>query len=86
MWELEFIQDGGKYIHDGKGSFPLGSKFGIWKVMFEICASNQTFVPFLNGWKFLQVQLFMVCLARSCAARASFQIARWELSQSLSQP
>ena len=49
---------------------------------FRCCPSTHTFDPFLKGWKFHQVLLFMVCLVRSWAARASFLMARREFSQS----
>ena len=56
---------------------------GFGRDRLRLRPSSHTFAPFLKGWKFRQVRLFMVCLARSWAAKASFLIARRECRQSL---
>ena len=43
----------------------LAANLGFGRDHLRFCPSSHTFDPFLNGWKFHQVLLFMVCLARS---------------------
>ena len=51
---------------------------GFRRDCLRFCPSSHTFNPFLKGWKFCQVLLFIVCLARSWVAKASFLMARRE--------
>ena len=60
----------------------LAANLGFGRDHFRFRPSSHTFAPFLKGWKFRQIQLFMVCLARSWAAKASFLMARRECKQS----
>ena len=60
----------------------LAANLGFGRDHLIFCPSSHTFAPFLKGWKFRQVQLFMVCLVRSWAANASFLIARRECRRS----
>ena len=50
-------------IVDGPSHLAANLRFG--RECFRCCPSNHTLDPFSNGWKFHQVLLFMVCLARS---------------------
>ena len=59
----------------------LAANLGFGRDHLRFRPSSHTFAPFLKGWKFHQVRLFMVCLARSWAAKASFLIARRELKR-----
>ena len=60
----------------------LAANLGFRRDHLRFHPSSHTLVPFLKGWKFCQVLLFMVCLARSWEAKASFLIARREFKQS----
>ena len=82
LWELEFVGDGREYFCDGEWSFLLGSELGVWKRSLEILSFKPYLCPFLKGWKLCQVLLFMVCLARSWTAKASFLIVRREFKWS----
>ena len=64
------------------GPSRLAANLGFGRDHLRFRPSSHTFAPFLKGWKFRQVRLFMVCLARSWAAKASFLIARRECRQS----
>ena len=64
------------------GPSRLAVNLGFGRDRLRFHPSSHTFAPFLKGWKFRQVQLFMVCLARSWAAKASFLTARRECRQS----
>ena len=64
------------------GPSRLAANLGFGRERLRLRPSSHTFAPFLKGWKFRQVLLFMVCLARSWAARASFLIARREFRRS----
>ena len=78
----EFVGDGGKDFCDNEWSFSFGSELGVWEGAFRCHPSSHTLDPFLKGWKFRHVLLFMVCLARSWVARASFLRVRREFRQS----
>ena len=65
-----------------KGPSHLVANLEFGRACFRCCPSSHTLDPFLKGWKLHQVLLFIVCLARSWAVRASFLRARRELSQS----
>ena len=56
----------------------LAANLGFGREHLRFRPSSHTFDPFLKGWKFRQVLLFMVCLGRSWAAKASFLMARRE--------
>ena len=56
----------------------LAVNLGFRRDHLRFCPSSHTLDPFLKGWKFRQVLLFIVCLARSWAAKASFLMARRE--------
>ena len=56
----------------------LAANLGFGRDRLRFYPSTHTFAPFLEGWKFCQVRLFIVCLARSWVAKASFLIARRE--------
>ena len=60
----------------------LAANLGFGRDHLRFHPSSHTLVPFLKGWKFHQVLLFMVCLVRSWAAKASFLIARREFKWS----
>ena len=60
----------------------LAVNLGFGRDHLRFRPSNHTLDPFLKGWKFHQVLLFMVCLARSWAAKASFLIASREFRRS----
>ena len=60
------------------GPSHLAVNLGFGRDCLRFCPSSHTLVPFLKGWKFHQVLLFMVCLVRSWVAKASFLIARRE--------
>ena len=64
------------------GPSHLAVNFGFGRDRLRFRPSSHTLAPFLKGWKFHQVRLFMVCLARSWVAKASFLIARRECSRS----
>ena len=64
------------------GPSHLAVNLGFGRDHLRFRPSSHTFDPFLKGWKFFQVQLFMVCLARSWAARASFLMVRRECKRS----
>ena len=64
------------------GPSRLAANLGFGRDHLRFCPSSHTLVPFLKGWKFHQVLLFMVCLARSWVAKASFLIARREFRRS----
>ena len=54
-----------------KGPSLLGANFGLVIFRFRFRASNHTLSPFLNAVKCRLVLAAMVCLASSCAVRAS---------------
>ena len=60
------------------GPSRLAANLGSRRNCLRFHPSSHTLVPFLKGWKFRQVLLFMVCLARSWVAKASFLIVRRE--------
>ena len=64
------------------GPSRLAANLGFGRDHLRFRPSSHTFAPFLKGWKFCQVRLFMVCLARSWAAKASFLTARRECRRS----
>ena len=47
------------------GPSRLAANLGFRRDHLRFCPSSHTLVPFLKGWKFRQVLLFMICLARS---------------------
>ena len=54
----------------------LAVNLGFRRDHLRFHPSSHTFAPFLKGWKFHQGLLFMVCLARSWVAKASFLMVR----------
>ena len=64
------------------GPSHLAANLGFRRDRLRFRPSSHTLVPFLKGWKFCQVLLFMICRARSWVAKASFLIARREFRQS----
>ena len=64
------------------GPSHLAANLGFGREHLRFHPSSHTFDPFLKGWKFCQVLLFMICPGRSWAAKASFLIARREFKQS----
>ena len=64
------------------GPSHLAANLGFRRDLLRFHPSSHTLAPFLKGWKFRQVLLFMVCLARSWVAKASFLIARREFRRS----
>ena len=61
------------------GPSHLVANLAFGREHLRCCPSSYILDPFLNGWEFCQVLLFMVCLVRSWAARASFHMVRREL-------
>ena len=53
------------------GPSRLVANLGFGRAHFKCHPSSHTLDPFSKGWKFCQVLLFMVCLVRSWAAKAS---------------
>ena len=60
------------------GPSRLAANLGFGREHLRFHPSSHTFDPFLKGWNFRQVLLFMICPGRSWVAKASFLIARRE--------